>query len=79
MRARRSYNSPMLRPRPEQPLQDSADESPEAPAAEGPVRKPWRTPRLRRLGTLEDLVLGGGKAGTLVDGDPRATRKRGTG
>jgi hypothetical protein len=39
----------------------------------------WQSPSLTYIGDLEDLVQGGGKRGSFIDGDPRAARKGGGG
>lgn len=48
----------------------------------GPSKAPkraWQPPALTYIGDLEDLVQGGGKRGSFVDGDPRSSRKGGGG
>lgn len=50
----------------------SAEESLQPPAS-------WEEPRWRRLGDVRELVRGGGKLGSNLDGDPGSTRKSGAG
>ncbi len=45
----------------------------------GPGRPPWKRPKLTRLATLSELVQGGGKSGSNIDGDALSTRKKGVG
>jgi hypothetical protein len=43
-------------------MRDKVDAAPKAPA-EAPARKPYRTPRLARLGTLTELTTTVGTSG----------------
>ena len=43
-----------------------------------PSGKPWVPPTLTLMGTINDLVLGGGKASAANDPDPLAVTKGGT-
>ncbi|HEX2572720.1 MAG TPA: hypothetical protein VH877_24435 [Polyangia bacterium] len=45
----------------------------------GAGKRAWQTPALTYIGDLEDLVQGGGKRGSFIDGDPRSSRKGGGG
>ena len=42
-------------------------------------RLKWQPPELKPLGSLKDVVQGGGKTGPTADGDPQSTRKTGIG
>ncbi|TNE48647.1 MAG: hypothetical protein EP343_14635 [Deltaproteobacteria bacterium] len=53
------------------------DEGTDVP--ESPSKRPWVRPSLERLGAIRDLVQGGGKVGSNLDGDPVTSRKQGTG
>jgi hypothetical protein len=44
-----------------------------------PQPKPWVKPQLRALGSMRDKILGAGKAGSNLDGDPSGTFKPGVG
>jgi hypothetical protein len=39
----------------------------------------WVRPTLKPLGSMRDKILGAGKAGSNLDGDPRGTFKTGAG
>ena len=42
-------------------------------------KRAWQSPSLTYIGDLADLVQGGGKRGSFIDGDPRSSRKGGGG
>lgn len=42
-------------------------------------KRAWQSPSLSYVGDLQDLVQGGGKRGSFIDGDPRSQRKSGGG
>lgn len=44
---------------------------------EGPA--PWARPTLTYLGSLRDIVHGGGKSGPNADSDPQGSAKTGVG
>lgn len=46
---------------------------------DGRGKLPYAHPQLVQLGSLKEVVLGGGKTGSNSDSDPQSTRKAGTG
>ena len=62
-------------------MRKSDDEHPHAAEDAGDAKQKltWVAPRLRLLGNLRDLVLGGGKASSNIDMDPQTPGKRGMG
>lgn len=44
-----------------------------------PHKREWHTPALSFVGTMKDILLGGGKAGSTADADPGANFKGGMG
>ena len=44
-----------------------------------PPKKTWVDPSVELVGTIDELVKGGGKAGSNVDGDPNNAGKTGVG
>ncbi|MCI0626356.1 MAG: hypothetical protein L0387_32720 [Acidobacteria bacterium] len=43
------------------------------------VKTPWDSPTLKFVGSVKELVHGGGKSGTNRDSDPQGTFKQGIG
>jgi hypothetical protein len=56
------------------------DRKPDSARPSHEAEKPrWKRPTIKRLGSLRERVLGGGKMGSNFDMDPHNSRKRGMG
>jgi len=53
--------------------------SDERPVKVEQVKRAWVSPTVREIGTISQLVQGGGKNASFVDGDPQGGRKQGQG